>query len=316
MKMKNTFVLVLVIILSFTFVACDTNTPPPEESQPSPILTLELTPEQTPSPEPEILIVNSNGEDTDDNRNTIDFSKFPRPGGEWALFINNAETDIKIIIDETGERAWRYIPLEETGSFFDIEVKYRNFAGDLIVDLFYNGEGIGYLVDGLPGGRIEIDGIVYVPYEFLIQFFSTHHHKSIYHRTDIDRKILFLEESEMPWTLYIDDSPTDFDVFITFDYSDIDILNFVEDVKQRLLGDLFLSFYDVFVFIGAEFVHDPFTGFPNNHKVLYNEIPLWSFRDPNNLSPEDILTNVGIFAGIGFPYNIDLGFNNLYLYTP
>ena len=303
----------------FALIACNDNTPvstPPAttpdntQSQNTPDNT---QPQETPPPTD-----NGNGEneDADFDNNEIDFSKFPRQNGEWALFINGIETDVSVVLDDTGERKWRYIALEETGSFFGIDVKYRDFEGDLIVDLFYNGEGIGYLVDGLPGGRIEIDGIIYVTYDFLIQFFNVHHQTSIYHRTDLKRKILFLDEHEVQWTLYIDDSPTDYEVIMTSDISNVDVLSYEHVATELVLNDLYVtSFIDILISTDIfEFVLAPREGAPRFHEVHKNGVWIYTVPDMDNYQTENIQPII-VFAGIGFTIDIDLGHNNVHIFN-
>ena len=295
----------------FTLAACDNGNAPADNTPPPPTSTPEATPTPTTLPEttpPQELNATENG----DNEEPISFT----PKSEWTLFINGEETDVYVITIEEDGDIYRLIPIEVALLLGGTDLEYFDLGGgDSGVAMNVHGMSHSWdFNDDLPirlGRALDRDGTAYV------YFLSFTHPLNVFHRTDTVNKSLFLEETETPWTLYIDNTQTAFAVIDTNDLSRHDALNYWgDDFGKSMLESLYIPFMDMFRHIGAEFVLNPQPGGPNYHDIVWNGEVIWGFWDPDNPHPYDIQTTVLILQGFGFSHTFDIVNRNLFLSTP
>ena len=315
MEKRKSITILIALIILFILTACSGNindTPDDVISQPPPTSTLEPTPAPTPEPTPTVSDETNNGNDENadsklEDIKEIDFNMFPRPGGEWALFINGKETDVNIILEEVYvdgffERYNRYIPFEEVGLLLGASLQSYESEGFPYVSITLNDKKTGVRADGM-GFAIEKDSVVYGLYEIFARGLG------LFHRTDIDRKILFFDEVEVPWTLYINGSPTDFEVVVTTtrDISNVDVLSYWEFYVQSL--KITVPYIEILRYIGAEFRHAPRQNFPNYHDIYYKDVLAGMVFDLGNDNFPPVLESDAISV------TIEYGLHRVYILT-
>jgi hypothetical protein len=138
--------------------------------------------------------------------------------------------------------------------------------------------------------------------------------QGIFHRTDLENKILFLEKAETPWTLYINGSPTDFivaaDIPQWIDNVYGDVLMHRDDRASSIRAHLILpAFLDVLIYAGAELVHAPANGAPNGQNVVVNNVALaWHNPDTGFIGGSSVLD---LDVDGAFSVHIDFGYNKV-----
>jgi len=307
MKKLISFILILSLVL--TLAACGEPDEPhvgdddPVVPQDEPKTTSEPATTDTPS-EPEIP--DPEPEETAP----------PRPRSEWTLYINGEETDVFIVVNEENQRM---LPFEEVGQLFGGEIENRSSELQHNITLHLLGKSLGFFSSVDYPNSWLIDGI---PHFYFIAFSD---YFGIYHRTDVENKIIFLEEEKYPWTLYINDSSTDFEVISNVEeidwhymYKDILTDDFIlsENDWHMVVSRLEVS-VDVLGFIGAELRQVHTFNNPNNHGFFYNDFLVWAIGDdPDNpVRPCFPLGQLNHFVGIGISFEVDFAYHKVNLIT-
>lgn len=255
----------------------------------------------------------------------------PRPRSEWTLFFNDAETDIYISFNKNNRLS---VPIKEAAILLGAErIEYSYDEGYEMLTITKNGMisiwSAEYVIGLEESGELDgenfysiVDGIVYMCFMTFNSMFRIYHNFTFFHRVDVKNKILYIDEQEKQWVMYINGQSPGFqyrstwgqyfyweDIFILYDDYGFDLNDL--GVAQNLQ----FSLIDYFRYIGAEFVHNPQPGGPNYHDVVWNGEVIFGYWNPDGPQHiSDSQTHIPWLEVFGFTYTFNVDFANRVVY--
>ena len=229
-----------------------------------------------------------------------------RPRSEWTLYVNGGETEAFLIVDDED---YLLVPVEETVVLLGGEFEKWEHEGTHGVFVTIGDNDAGFYLEDRGVFR-DIDGSTYMHFNALYQLYGIH--SSI----NIKNKTLFMNQTEIPWTLYVDGTPVAFNVqeseyYYLLNRSSSNINQF-SSVHAEL--NLSVPFEALMLSLGAEFIeasgwawdsmrHMNYNGKDYQFAYMSSAFEAWSGVEGNY--------QLNTFDGI-FSADVDTGLKNIY----